>query len=188
MTGEKMTKQTHESGGFLIGVITIYPMILKNLNNYLLIYQLLLIILYFRAVNIGSLFPDIDLKSSYISKRYPLISKSLGKKFKHRGFTHSLLCLIVLYIVYIFFIYISNWNVVIEILCYGFWFGYASHIFLDLFTHQGVELLFPLKININFLNLKTNSIGEKIFNKILKILYLLPLSYYIYKIYIYFLL
>jgi len=77
--------------------------------------------------------------------------------------------------------------VVIEILCYGFWFGYASHIFLDLFTHQGVELLFPLKININFLNLKTNSIGEKIFNKILKILYLLPLSYYIYKIYICFL-
>lgn len=183
-----MTKQTHESGGFLIGVITIYPMILKILNNYLLIYQLLLIILYFRAVNIGALFPDIDLKSSYISKRYPLISKFLGKKFKHRGFTHSLLCLIVLYIVYIFFIYISNWNVVIEILCYGFWFGYASHIFLDLFTHQGVELLFPLKININFLNLKTNSIGEKIFNKILKILYLLPLSYYIYKIYIYFLL
>ncbi len=183
-----MTKQTHESGGFLIGVITIYPMVLKNSNNYLLIYELLLMILYFRSVNIGALFPDIDLKSSYISKRYPLISKSLGKKCRHRGFTHSLLSLIVLYIFFVFFIYISNWNVVIETLCYGFWFGYASHIFLDLFTHQGVELLFPLKLNINFLNLKTNSVGEKIFNKLLKVLYILPILYYIYKIYIYFIL
>lgn len=178
-----MIKQTHESGGFLIATITIYPMIQKNLSSYSLLYQLLLIILYFHSINIGALFPDIDLKSSYVSKRYPVIAKTLGRKFKHRGFTHSLLSLILLYMCCVFFTYISNWNIVIEILCYGFWFGYASHIFLDLFTHQGVELLFPLTINIKFLNLRTNSLGEKIFNKILNTLSILLIIYYTYLLF-----
>lgn len=177
-----MIKQTHESGGFLIATITIYPIIQRNLSDYSLLYQLLLIILYFHSTNIGSLFPDIDLKGSYVSKRYPLMAKTLGRKFKHRGFTHSLLSLILLYICCVFFTFISNWNIVIETLCYGFWFGYASHIFLDLFTYQGVELLFPLRINVKFLNLKTNSLGEKIFNKMLKILSILLLLYYSYNL------
>jgi len=176
-----MTKQTHESGGFLIATVTIYLIIIKNLSSYLLIYQLLLTILYFHSANIGALFPDIDLKSSYASKRYPLMANTLGRKCRHRGFTHSLLSLIILYTACVFFIFISDWNIVIEVLCYGFWFGYASHIFLDLFTHQGVELLFPLKLKIKILNLRTSSIGEKIFNKILKVLSLLSLIYYAYK-------
>lgn len=180
-----MTKQTHESGGFLISTITIYPIILKSLSDYSLVYKLLLIILYFHSASIGALFPDIDLKSSYVSKRYPLIAKTLGKKCRHRGFTHSLLSLIIIYITSVLFIFISHWNIVIEILCYGFWFGYASHIFLDLCTHHGVVLLFPLKLNINILNLKTNSMGEKIFNKMLKIFSMFLLLYYVYKIYNY---
>ncbi|WP_442876786.1 metal-dependent hydrolase [Eisenbergiella porci] len=31
------------------------------------------------------------MKGSYISKRFPIIYKLFGKRFKHRGFTHSLL-------------------------------------------------------------------------------------------------
>ncbi|MEG1254584.1 metal-dependent hydrolase [Clostridium sp.] len=182
-----MTKQTHSSGGFLVALLAIYPMIIKPTNDYTFSYQILLIGLYFYSANMGALFPDIDLKSSYISKRYPFIAKYLGKKCRHRGFTHSLLFLLLLYLLCLFLIFISQWNIVIIALCYGFLFGYASHLFLDILTHQGIKLFFPVDLNIHILSFKTNSAGEKIFSKILKIftiILILNIMYkYIYLIY-----
>ena len=70
-----MTKQTHSSGGFLIAAFAIYPFIIKFIENYNLPYKLLLIFLYFHFADLGSSFPNIDMKSSYVSKRYPFLSK-----------------------------------------------------------------------------------------------------------------
>ncbi|MEG2656817.1 MAG: metal-dependent hydrolase [Clostridium sp.] len=176
-----MTKQTHSTGGFLAALLALYPQIIKPTNNYILAYKILLIGIYFYAAYIGSSFPDIDLKSSYISKRYPFISKHFGRKLKHRGFTHSLLFLLFLYLSSLFLIFISQWNVVIITLCYGFLFGYASHLALDLLTCQGIELFFPIKLNIHILNFKTKSTGESVFNKLLKVIILFLIILVLYK-------
>lgn len=173
-----MTKQTHSSGGFLIAAFAIYPFILEFIEPYNLPYKLLLIFLYFHFADLGSAFPDIDLKSSYVSKRYPFLSKYLGKNFKHRGFTHSIIALLVLGICCISLNYISQFNIVVHCITFGFYVGYGSHIILDLFNPQGVELFYPCKINVKILNIKTNSTSEKIFNGFLNLLTSLLMIYY----------
>ena len=164
-----MTKQTHSSGGFLVASCALYPFIIRFIENYNLPYKLLLIFLYFHFADLGSAFPDIDLKSSYISKRYPLLSKYFGKNFKHRGFTHSIIFLLFLGIGCLFLIYISQFNIVVHSIAFGFYIGNGSHIILDLFNPQGVELFYPCKLNFKILNIKTNSTSEKIFNGILNL-------------------
>lgn len=177
-----MTKQTHSSGGFLIALITLNAFIMNYLIKYNISYGLLSIAIYFYASHIGSLFPDIDMKGSFISKSHPLIHKIFGKRFRHRGFTHSLLAMIILYIFIKNFIQISNEDIIIISMCYGFFIGYASHLILDLITKEGVELLYPFKINISIFFIKTNSNGEKIFNKFLKFIILMYIFYNIYLI------
>lgn len=177
-----MTKQTHSSGGFLIALITLNAFIMNYLIKYNISYGLLSIAIYFYASHIGSLFPDIDMKGSFISKSHPLIHKIFGKRLRHRGFTHSLLAMIILYIFIKNFIQISNEDIIIISMCYGFFIGYASHLILDLITKEGVELLYPFKINISIFFIKTNSNGEKIFNKFLKFIILMYIFYNIYLI------
>lgn len=174
-----MTKQTHSSGGFFIATFSIYPFIIRFIENYNLPYKLLLIFLYFHFADLGSAFPDIDLKSSYVSKRYPLLSKYFGKRFRHRGFTHSIIFLLILGIGCLFINYISQFNIVVHSITFGFYVGYGSHIILDLFNPQGVELFYPCKINFKLLNIKTNSTFEKIFNGILNLFSALLLIYYL---------
>lgn len=177
-----MTKQTHSSGGFLIALITLNAFIMNYLIKYNISYGLLSIAIYFYASHIGSLFPDIDMKNSFISKSHPLIHKIFGKHFRHRGFTHSLIAILILYIFIKNFIKISNEDIIIISMCYGFFIGYVSHLILDLITKEGVELLYPFKKNISIFFIKTNSNGEKIFNKFLKFIILLYILYNIYLI------
>ncbi|MDY6011954.1 metal-dependent hydrolase [Clostridium sp.] len=177
-----MTKPTHSSGGFLIALITLNAFIMNYLIKYNISYGLLSIAIYFYASHIGSLFPDIDMKNSFISKSHPLIHKIFGKRFRHRGFTHSLLAMIILYIFIEKFIQISNDDIIIVSMCYGFFIGYASHLILDLITKEGIELLYPFKKNISIFFIKTNSNGEKIFNRFLKFIILIYIFYNIYLI------
>ena len=65
---------------------------------------------------------------------------------------------------------------------YGFFIGYASHLILDLITKEGIELLYPFKKNISIFFIKTNSNGEKIFNRFLKFIILIYIFYNIYLI------
>lgn len=177
-----MTKPTHSSGGFLIALITLNAFIMKYLIKYNISYGLLSIAIYFYASHIGSLFPDIDMKNSFISKSHPIVHRIFGKRFRHRGFTHSLLAMIILYIFIKKFIEISNNDIIILSICYGFFVGYASHLILDLITKEGIELLYPLKKNISIFFIKTNSSGEKIFNKFLKLIILICIIYNIFLI------
>ena len=174
-----MTKKTHSSGGFLVASLAIYPYILKFIEVYNLPYKILLIFLYFHFADLGSAFPDIDMRGSYVSKKYPMLSKYFGKNFRHRGFTHSLLFLLILGLSCIFLISISQFNIVVHCIVFGFYAGYGSHIILDLFNPQGVELFYPCKINFKLLNIKTNSTGEKIFNGIVNLLISLVIIFYL---------
>lgn len=93
----------------------------------------------------GSILPDIDHGSSLLGKNIPLVHKF----FKHRGFTHSLLFCYLMYLI----------NPYLAI-------GVAIHIILDLLTKDGVHLLSPIPMKINFFPIamfvKTGGFFEKI--------------------------
>ena len=54
--------------------------------------------------------------------------------------------------------------------------GCFSHIILDLFTKEGVELLYPIDINFSLMPIKTNSKTEKLICKVLNFIVILPFS------------
>ncbi|MEG1002581.1 MAG: metal-dependent hydrolase [Clostridium sp.] len=177
-----MTKETHTSGGFFIALLALNSFTAKYISNYDLYYKIFLIIIYFYSANLGSLFPDIDMKSSFISKRHPFIAKHFGKRLRHRGITHSLIFLFTLFLLFKVLISISSFNIVVITISYGFLFGYTSHLLLDLLTKEGIELFFPLKTNIKIFFIKTGSKGEKIFYNFLKGITFLLIVYNIYLI------
>ncbi|OAB28403.1 metal-dependent hydrolase [Paenibacillus macquariensis] len=102
------------------------------------------------AAIIGSAFlailSDVDHAGSSISQLpgFNLVSRILSLILKHRGFTHSLAAVVLLFI-------ILKQNDFKPILIW-IWVGaFFSHIFLDLFNEQGVQLLWPLPYKIALL-------------------------------------
>ncbi|MGM5481872.1 MAG: metal-dependent hydrolase [Nanobdellota archaeon] len=77
-----------------------------------------------------SVFPDIDLASSKIGRFF----RPFGWIFRHRGFFHSFLAAIVFTLLIGFFAFDYT---------YAVFFGYVSHLFLDMFNHQGIAPFFP---------------------------------------------
>lgn len=77
--------------------------------------------------------PDIDLKNSKLGKKK--IFRPLQFFFKHRGFFHSFTFLILATLFFSMFV---------PILALGFFIGYASHLFADSFTPEGIYLFYPL--------------------------------------------
>lgn len=128
------------------------------------------------ASAIGALFPDIDIKYSKINtllkklliltplililiaySHYKITTKIvivlaitvlIFKFSPHRSITHSLLGLIVTSYLLVF-LKITD----IKFIIYPFILGFISHIFLDMLTAEGVELLFPFRKHIKILNL-----------------------------------
>lgn len=121
-----MTGKTHLNGGLLASLI-----FCSDIPSGLL-------------VTFGSILPDIDHASSFLGKNIPLIHKL----FKHRGFTHSLLFCVVIFL-------LNKWIA----------YGVAVHILLDTSTKNGVKLFWPSNINIRFpfaRFIKTNGKFEKL--------------------------
>lgn len=165
-----MTKETHSTGGILISLIVINYFINTFLLEYNIFYILFLILIFFYFSYLGSLFPDIDHKRSSISKMFPLLSNILSKHCRHRGFTHSILCLALIGFIFKFIIFISDFNIITLTSSFGFVCGYASHLLLDLTTLEGIEIFYPCKINFKLGKIKTGSKFEKFFNNFLKII------------------
>lgn len=166
-----MTKETHKTGGLFLSTILIlhnFSKLINNVNN--IPFAIIILSAFFYFAVIGSYFPDIDLKSSYISKRYPLLWNVLGKNTEHRSFTHSTICVILIIIFSLYLYKVSDNNILLKAMTDGFITGYMSHIFLDIFNSQGVRLLWPLKIKIKFSNILAGSSMEKTINTALKIL------------------
>lgn len=162
-----MVKKTHIQGGLVTSLLTAPILIGTTLKVEDSLKGLLLLGVYVGGACAGSLLPDIDIKSSYISKKVPLIHRLYGSKFKHRGFTHSILALFLMCIWCMIISLLMNKNDVISSLLSGSFMGCVSHIFLDLFTVEGVALFSPINKTVCLAKIKTGSKREKRLNKFL---------------------
>lgn len=172
-----MTGKTHKSGGYLFSLLTLSFFITNFLSPYNIFYKILLILLYCYSARVGSLFPDIDQRKSDISKSHPILSKFFGTKVRHRGFTHSLLCTSILALIFIFIIFVTNYNIILISISSGFLIGYVSHLALDLLTENGIEIFYPCKINFKLATINTGSKVEKFLNKMFKFFILILIAY-----------
>lgn len=164
-----MLKKTHTQGGFLLGLITI-PALLRLLPGGInRVYVLIILIAYLLGSYIGSVVPDIDMKGSSISRQLPLLYYLIGRRYKHRGFTHSLLFIFMLSVGSIFIIKVSGADMIVSIFMSGVVMGCVSHIVLDILTIEGVELFYPCKKRISLLALNTGQKKEQLVNKILTV-------------------
>ena len=181
-TGGFMTKETHSKGGYIIALLLLPYIYDTFMMEYTLSYRIVLLFIYAYFTYLGSLLCDIDMKGSYISKRFPIIYKLFGKRFKHRGFTHSLLFICVIAFLGDMVIVSSDNNVVFTCIFSGILAGVISHIILDLITKEGVELFYPISINFSILPIKTSSKTEKNINKFLSLLVIFLIGYRFYLI------
>lgn len=95
-----------------------------------------------------SVLPDIDTPKSFVGRRLRIISQLLT----HRGFTHSL---VALFIIYISIFYLFNPQTALYASL-----GWASHIILDVFNPTGVQLFWPFKRFISLGYIKTGGVFE----------------------------
>ncbi|RDY26954.1 metal-dependent hydrolase [Romboutsia weinsteinii] len=175
-----MTKETHTKGGYILALLAIPFIIDQFLDVDNIFYKIILLMIYIYFASVGSLSPDIDMKGSYISKRFPNIYKHFGKKFKHRGFTHSLLYTVILCFIFELVLKYTDNNVVFLAIASGFVIGHFSHICLDLITKEGVELFYPLGVNFTILPIKTSSKTEKFICKLLNFIVIFLFGYRFY--------
>ena len=166
-----MTKETHSKGGYIVGLLLLPYIYNTFLMGYNLPYRIVLLFIYAYFTHFGSLLSDIDMRGSYISKRFPIMYKIFGKKFRHRSFTHSLI-----------FVGLIAFIGDVVIIFSGLLAGVISHICLDLITKEGVELFYPVGINFSILPIKTSSRTERNISKVLNLLVVFLIGYRFYLI------
>ena len=146
-----MTAQTHKQFAIswaYLGGILIYTLRASNINYYLVLILLLSI------AKIGALFPDVDHVWKNVKEKTTinwLINKFIHLTGgKHRSWqTHSWdICIISILACYFLnnYLYskdiISNINFeIVSIITTGFNLGWASHLFSDMLTSEGVRLI-----------------------------------------------
>src|SRR5476649_1834530 len=89
-----------------------------------------------------SLLPDIDHPQSVLGQRLRWLSLPIARIFGHRGFTHSLLAIIG--VIMLFTLQITPGIVPLDVF-HGMIVGYLSHIIADMLTPAGVPLLWPCR-------------------------------------------
>lgn len=102
-------------------------------------------ILYFAAVLIGSVLPDIDHTQSALGKFFYPLAKWINRRFGHRTITHSLIFLISTLITSLLtenFLNTGNHNLSVIL-----FFSVLSHFLLDMITLQGIPLFYPFRRN-----------------------------------------
>jgi len=129
--------RTHLAFGILFALI-----LLPHVNSKLI---------FIPVVLIAVLIPDIDSMSSYLGKNKAL--RPVQFIVKHRGIFHSLtFCVLVSVLI----------SFVLPALSLPFFIGFASHLFLDSFTVDGIRPFWPSKRELNG-GFKTNGKTEKMF-------------------------
>lgn len=93
---------------------------------------------------VGSLLPDIDHPKSWLGRRIPFISIPLSSLVGHRGVTHSLIGLNIVFASVLLSAWLGNmsgsaWAPAIT----GLGIGYASHLLADWLSNTGIPLLWP---------------------------------------------
>lgn len=143
--------------------------------------------IFYGAVMLGSLLPDIDEPNSLLGKKTLGISNFIKSICGHRGFTHSL-CFIALLGILLSLLSLLDakvWNEIplvadftkvfgstiesqsIEVFCIGLLFGCVFHLIGDMMTLSGVPLLLPFNsrnyhITPSFMRFKTGGIPDKL--------------------------
>lgn len=112
--------------------------------------------------------PDIDSPNSKLGRK--IIFRPLQFFVKHRGFFHSFTFLFLITFILV---------MVLPIIALGFFVGYASHLFADSLTINGIIPFFPWKKKISG-NLRTGGRIEKLLFFILLIVNLLLIVKYIF--------
>ena len=152
-----MTYKTHATGGIALGTLLISSPLASVLNPDLSLNATESIAI-LTIAGVGGLLPDIDTPHSYLGRRIPFFHK-----LKHRGFTHSLffvgIIFLLLYLSLTYFevSHLKGLNIVIPV---ALSLGILSHILLDMLNSPGVQLLYPKKKRMRFLKIKTGGIGE----------------------------
>ena len=135
-----------------------------------------LLLRYFTGIKAGLLFfvllvsssfiPDLDHPNSKIGQKFKILSKTLNKIFKHRGFLHSI---ILPFLIYFIFAYIFE----LKEVGFAVAAGIISHLFLDLLTKDGLSLLSPFSDKKIKGFISVGKISEKIFFIFLLILFII---------------
>ena len=175
-----MTKETHSMGGYVAGLLLLPYMYNTFLIRYGMTYRIILLLIYGYFTYFGSLISDIDMKGSYVSKRFTITATLIGKRLRHRGFTHSLLFVGIIAFIGNKVVASSNDNIVFTCIFSGILSGVISHILLDLITKDGVELFYPIGVNFSLLPIKTSSRAEKNIAKFLGALAFFLIGYRFY--------
>lgn len=145
-----MNYKTHVNGGILLGLY----MICRVPKQSVLTSGLLL-----GGAIVGSLFPDIDHKNSYIGQKAKSVSKAINKFAGHRKLFHAPLIYLFLYSIGIGMIKEKLGLVAIN----GVFMGIFSHLILDSFTIGGLPWFYPFsKKKVSLAKIKTNGKFEDI--------------------------
>jgi inner membrane protein len=104
----------------------------------------------FATTIFASTLPDIDSTKSFIGNRFFL--RPIQWIIKHRGIFHSLtLCFVLSWVI----------SMLYPVLGFAFFLGYASHLFLDSITVEGIVPFWPLQYKTEGA-ITTGSVVEKI--------------------------
>ena len=117
---------THISFALFLGSLMLKAIVIP-VNKYIFLAVILL----------ASFLPDIVNAHSFVGKRF----KVLGLFFKHRGFFHSIILMVIFAI--IVFLFTQNLYYVLAIMV-----GFASHLLLDSMTKTGITPFWPSKLRI----------------------------------------
>jgi inner membrane protein len=162
-----MTGHTHDLAAFtaLSAVLVTYDMPHMTLATALVAF----------SVNmIGGLAPDLDQSTAALWRKMrggSLIGKIISPLIGgHRFLSHSLIGVVIAGVIAHIALGIIGKVLLVDmdIIWWSFMIGFVSHLIMDLFTHDGVPLLFPIPMRfgippLRFLRMKTGGLVEKSF-------------------------
>lgn len=127
-----MTFKSHIALGIIGGLSLGYFTPIGELNHY---YTAMM-----PLIGLGSVMPDIDEPKSFIGKKLPGISHLISFTFTHRGFTHFLICPLLIAVIAGLFLNEARFYV------YALTFGMFMHQVGDMLTKSGIPYyFFPFK-------------------------------------------
>lgn len=138
-----MTGKTHRIAGIVAG--TGYFLSATSIGYQPATFAAVLIVAYF-----GSLIPDIDQPQADIWDSLPFghtVGKVTDPFLKHRNISHSIFGFIIFATIlyYILKLFPNYWAVNTNIVFVSGLISFASHLFLDMITNEGIPLLYPWK-------------------------------------------